>query len=172
MPVEALCAGIKSPALKGVARHWAEARGGRLMPGWNDIRPSRIANHLPVVWAYSYDRASDSFTGRLAGDRIEAVFGKSFRQTPLSEIFPPGQYEDVFLRAKRVINEPAMCRGEGLVFKQLDRYGYGERIILPLASDGVHGDGLLGCTEYHSIECLYDPSVEHIDEWYSLSPVG
>lgn len=138
------------------------------MPGWNDIRPARIAGQLPCIWAYTYDQASDTFTGRLAGDRIEAIFGKTFRQTPLLEIFPQAQYEDIFLRAKRVISEPALNRGEGLVFKQLDRYGYGERIILPLASDGIRSDGLLGCTEYHSFDGLRDPSVAQAEDWFPL----
>lgn len=170
MSVDALCAGLKSAALRSVARHWDEARDSRQMPGWSDIHPSRIAGQLPCIWSYTYDHTSDTFTGRLAGDRIEAIFGKSFRQTPLSEIFPPAQYGDIFQRAKRVISEPALNRAEGLVFKQLDRYGYGERIILPLAADGVHSDGLLGCTEYHSFDGLHDPSVMQIEEWFPLRP--
>jgi hypothetical protein len=30
----------------------------------------------------------------------------------------------------------------------MQRYGRGERIMLPLATDGVTGDGLLGATVY------------------------
>lgn len=152
MQIEAFLDGIKSADVRAVARHWFEVRGSRRMPGWSDIRPSRIAAQLSFVWAYSYDAATDSFIGRLAGDRIEAIFGKSFRHTPLSEVFPPEQYEDVFRRAKRVIEEPAIFYGGGLVFHQLARYGTGERVILPLAGDGIRSDGLLGCTEYHAAE--------------------
>ena len=137
------------------------------MPAWGDIRPSRLMGQLPMIWAYSYDRATDTFTGRLAGDRIERIFGKGFRQTPLTEIFPPSEYQDVFQRAKRVVGEPALLRGEGLVFKQLNKFGYGERIMLPLASDGVHADGILGCTEYHSFDGPYDASLPHSEEWFS-----
>jgi hypothetical protein len=163
-----LHAAVKSPEVKAVARHWAEVKGSRQMPGWGDIQPSRITRQLPIIWAYSYDRATDTFTGRLAGDRIEAMFGKTFRHTPLADIFPPGEYQDVFERAKRVIDEPAVYRCEGLVFRQLNRFGYGERIILPLASDGVHADGILGCTEYQSVEGACDTSRPLSGEWFSL----
>lgn len=164
----ALDEAIKSPALRGVVQHWLAAKGSRRMPGWGDIQPMRIARQLPIVWSYTYDREADAFTGRLAGDRIEAMFGKTFRHTPLSEIFPPAEFQDVFARAKRVVTEPAIYRSEGLVFKQLNKFGYGERIMLPLASDGVHGDGILGCTEYHSVEGAYDASRPEIGEWFPL----
>jgi len=168
MAFEALESTIRSPALRSVARHWAEARGSRRMPGWGDIRPSRIVRQLPIVWSYIYDRSSDTFTGRLAGDRIEEIFGKPFRQMPLSEIFPASEYQDVFQRAKRVVCEPALYRGEGLVFRQLNKFGYGERILLPLAADGASGDGILGCTEYHSIDGPYDEALPHADDWFAL----
>jgi len=138
------------------------------MPGWSSIHPSRIAQQLPIIWSYIYDRASDSFYGRLAGDRIEAIFGKTFRHTPLSDIYPPGEYQDVFQRAKRVVTEPAIHRNEGLIFVQIGRHGHGERIMLPLASDGYRGDGILGCTEYHSVEGPYDASLPQNGEWYPL----
>jgi len=169
MAIEALLAQIKSPVLTAVARHWDEARGQHLMPGWSDIRPSRLATQLPFVWAYTYDAANDRFIGRLAGDRIEAIFAKTFRQTPLEQIFPPREYEDVFQRAKRVVGEPAIFRAEGLVFKQLHRFGYGERLMLPLAGDGAHGDGILGCTVYNSIPGDDAGSLPELDEWHSLA---
>jgi hypothetical protein len=168
MPVKTLLSAIKSPELKAVARHWSDARGARRMPAWTDIRPAAIAGQLPFVWAYTYDAASDSFTGRLAGDRIEAIFGKSFRQTPLAEIFPAGEYADVLARARRVVAEPAIFRGEGLIFRQLNRHGTGERIMLPLAADGIHGDGILGCTEYHAVEGPGDALLPETSQWLTL----
>ena len=168
MTIEALNAAIRSPALKSVARHWAEVRGSRRMPGWSDIRPSRVVRQLPIVWAYTYDRETDTFTARLAGDRIETIFGKAFRQTPLADIFPKSGFQDVFDRAKRVVSEPAVCRSEGLVLPQVNKFGYGERVMLPLASDGICADGILGCTEYRSTDGPYDDARPQTDEWFSL----
>jgi len=168
MALEALYDTIKSNSLKAVLYHWAEVKCWRQMPGWNDIRPSRVARQLPIIWAYTYDRATDTFTGRLAGDRIEAVFGKTFRQTPLEEIYPKSEYMDVFERAKRVIDEPAIYYSEGLVYRQLKNLWYGEHLIMPLADDGVHGDGILGCTECRSMDAPQDGSVSENEAWFPL----
>jgi hypothetical protein len=168
MSIEVLLSGIKSPDLRFVVHHWNEVRGARRMPGWSDICPARIVRQLPIIWAYIYDAETDSFTGRLAGDRIETIFGKSFRQTPLASIFPPDQYRDVFERAKRVVSEPAIFHGEGQVFRQVDRFGYGERVMLPLAGDGVHADGVLGCTEYHTVGGFLDPKLPKTGTWFAI----
>lgn len=161
---------IVSPALKIVALHWNDVRGARKMPGWSDIRPGAIAGHLPIVWSYKYDRATDSFTGRLAGERITAIFGKSLRGVPMTEIYPVDDYPALFARTKRTVLEPAFMRGHGLVFRHLNRYGTGERIMMPLADDGENGDGMIGATEYNSI---LEPTREllaagEVEEWFAL----
>ena len=161
-------AAIASSDLKKVAQHWQDARGTAVMPGWNDIQPARIAAQLPMLWVYRYDRDTDLFTGRLAGHNIESVFGQSFQGTPMTEIYPPEDYPRLFARAKRVTCEPAFYRGEGMVFRHVDHYGHGERIMMPLAADGATGDGVLGATVYQSV---WRPVVQDIPEsevWFPL----
>ena len=119
--------------------------------GLDDLRPSQIGAQLPNIWAYRYDRATDAFIGRLAGDRIVRIFEKSFRGTPMVDLYPPSDYARLFARTKRVICEPAFFRSEGLVFNHLDRFGVGERIMMPLADDGITGDGILGATVYEPV---------------------
>ena len=148
MSFEAFETAIVSPALKSVARHWNEARGSRRMPGWNNIKPSAIAAQLSIVWAYKYDRASDSFTQRLAGTRITDIFGSSGRGLPMADIYPPKDFAVALARFKRVVSTRAFMRGNGVMFRHLDRYGSGERIMMPLAEDGLHVDGIFGATEY------------------------
>jgi hypothetical protein len=159
---------ITSQELNRVARLWNESRGSRKMPGWNNIRPSQIAEQLTNIWSYKYDRATDSFTGRLAGDLIEHIFGKSFRGTPMSELYPPADYPRLFARSKRVACEPALYLGVGMVFKHVDHYGKGERIIMPLAENGIDGDGILGATVYHSIFGIPAANVQEEESWFAL----
>src|ERR1700722_20276042 len=123
---------IASVALRNLAHHWNVARGNRTMPAWSDIKPRQISNVLPIIWAYTYDVKNDAFTGRLAGDRIVEAFGKSFRGLPLTAIQPPEAFPWVHRLLRRVVVEPAAYRGIGRVFQQFERYGRGERIILPL----------------------------------------
>lgn len=159
---------IESDALKHVAAHWHEARGQRRLPAWHDLQPSHMANQLKLIWVYKYDRQTELFTGRLAGNMIESVFGKSFRGTPMKELYPEHDYHRLHARAHRVVSEPALFRGQGKVFRHLSRIGNGERIILPLSDDGLHCDGIMGATIY---EMAHNDTSRHTVEneyWYSL----
>jgi hypothetical protein len=170
MSFEAFERAIVSDELKSVARHWNEARGTHKMPAWVDIKPNAIAAQLPIVWAYKYDPATDSFTGRLAGERITAIFGKSIRGLPMTDAYPGSEYPALFARTKRVVVEPAFMRGHGIVFRHLNRTGTGERIVLPLADNGEQGDGVIGATEY---SLTAEPTREELAageilEWFAL----
>lgn len=139
---------LETPCLHILLQHWRAARGDHQMPGWSDIDPAKLKSLLPFIWSWSYDHASDSFTGRLAGEEINAIFHKSLRQVPMAAFFKDWDYETIFARHKRVIDEPSIAIGKGLVFSHAGRQIFGERLILPLASDGKHADGIIGATFY------------------------
>lgn len=139
---------IRSPRVKLLFEHWREKRGERLMPGWRDIDPMVISPIMPMLWSWKYDRTSDSFTGRLAGEEINAIFGKSLRGARMEDFFRDWNFASIFERHKRVVSEPCIAIGHGMVFSHAGRQGFGERVILPLADDGAHGDGIIGATLY------------------------
>jgi len=141
---------VESPALRNVIRHWSEARGTRRMPGWDNLSPAAIKEQLTIIWCWRFDSVSRDFVGRLAGERIESVLGMSIRGVRMSQVFARHDYAKALARHMRVMTGPAFFRGQGLVFRHLERFDIGERIILPLADDGAHGDGILGATEYQS----------------------
>ncbi len=147
---ETFIAAIDSAALQRVAGHWLDVRRDRVMPGWNDIRPGAIAAQLSIVWSWKFDRMNGEFTGRLAGERIRQVLGTNFRGAKMSDVFSGHDYARIFARHKRVLAIPELFLGKGLVFRHLDRFDIGERIILPLADDGVNGDGIIGATDFVS----------------------
>jgi len=163
---------ITSPALKQVAQHWrAICRPGRL-PGWSDLRPSAIKAHLPIVWSYDYDPGLDDFVGRLAGVEITGVSSKPFKGTRLSELRPDDKYPRSLIRARRVVQEPALYRGLGLVYRTGGNSGFGERIVMPLAAQGSHPAGIFGATEYKSLaEWLHSSSdvKGESESWFSLA---
>jgi len=142
---------IESEALRALARQWVAARGERPMPAWRDIDPVGIGRHLRYVWAWKYDAASDSFTGRLAGEEIDRAFGKSLRGMAMTEFYTPDVYGLVFPRHRRVVTEPSFFRGTGMVFARMGLTMEGERIGLPLSEDGARGDGIIGGTFYRAL---------------------
>lgn len=146
--VERALGTICSPSLREILLYWDSLRRGRPLPGWRDIDPVSLRHHLPIVWAWKYDRAADLFTGRLAGEAIAAVFGESLRNRSLEDFFRDRSYEDINKQFHQIVDGPALYVGRGAVFDYAGRYGSGERIIMPLADDGTNVDGLLGATIY------------------------
>ena len=162
---------ISAPSLKAIAAHWQEVRGSKRIPSFGDLQPRALKSHLPIIWSYKYDRASRSFTGRLAGDRIALLFGKNFRGLPLVEAHGPDAISTIYAGLSRIILEPAAHRGWGKVLKHQDQFGMGERIMLPLANDGVNGDEVLGATEYLLPQIIPGVPVQSISEeeaWFIL----
>ena len=170
MAIESFLSSITSTPLKAVALHWNAARGDRLMPSWDELRPAAMARQLPLIWSYRFDRSTGEFTGRLAGDRITEVFDKSLRGMRLQDFHPPEAVPWVTEMLLRVVSEPALQLSSGRVFKQMDRVGSGQRIILPLAADGKTADGILGATEYHSRIAAELPiqAATDLEEWFPL----
>ena len=151
-------------SLERRARHTQDALMGGHREGFRDCGTYSPLSVLQI------DRASDTFTGRLADEKITAIFGKSLRGLPMTECLPTDQYPALFARAKRVVIEPAfMSRTRPRRPASWCVRRTGERIILPLADDGEHGDGLLGATEY---SVTAEPTREQfatgeIEEWFS-----
>lgn len=148
----------RAPLLRILADHWQQARGARRMPGWRDIDATRLGPCLANVWAWRFDAASDDFIGRLGGENVRAVLGKSMRGVPMRDLFQPGVYEEKVQRLRHIITEPCFMYERGPIFLYAGRWGPGERIALPLAEDGVHADGIIGMTVYELLSRPGDKS--------------
>lgn len=172
MPFDDFRALLSAPALQAVAAHWHEARGARLMPSWTQLRPSRFAASLPIIWTFKYDKGD--FIGRLAGERITQGFGRSFRGLRLDALHGPETFALAHARMARVVQEPAIHYSHGLLVRQRERQGFGERIMLPLAGDGITPDGVLGASvlDYNFFDPGYGP-IELCggdESWFALTP--
>ena len=166
------CQPIESPALRAVALHWHEVRGTKKMPSWEDLRPKAIAPYLELVWSYKFDAAYGDFIGRLAGNRIAQAYGKSFQGLKLAQAHTAAE-RYIVTRALflRVISEPAIFRGTGHIFQRKGEFASGERIMLPLSSNGAEGDGIFGATETGSLGAIHQPveAVHDGGDWFSLA---
>jgi hypothetical protein len=148
MSYAAFIGAIKEPALIDVVTHWNEARGSRRLPAWRDLDATVLGRRLPIIWAWHYDAALDSFIGRLAGEEIVAVLGRSIRGRRIETCFPSEAVPLILARYRRVVHDPCFMRGHGRVFAPVGGSGIGERVVLPLGDDGLHADGILGATVY------------------------
>jgi hypothetical protein len=159
MSFQAFLDSIVADELRRVAMNWWNARGGSPMPAWRDFDPVPIGPQLRTIWAWKYYRATETFTGRLAGEDIVGIFGKSVHGLRMDEYFPPEIYRVFFPWMQRVVTEPAFGHGSGLIYRRVARHFAGERIIMPIAEDGVHGDGIIGASFYNPITA--DDRLDH-----------
>ena len=160
---------INSPRLKRVFGHWQEARGNRLIPTWQDIRPAKIKAELPIVWSYRYDAMQDEFLGGIAGDAIQRLLGGPIKNAQLRKVHDADPH--LFARAKQVLTRPAVFLGRGLLFRQRDRQCYGERLILPFAGENGRAEGIFGATDY-KFALLYTSGPEihgEVEHWFDLT---
>jgi hypothetical protein len=173
MSYRKLHARLQEPALIAVAEHWHASRGDREMPGWRDIDPAAIKQHLPIIWSWRWDAALGTLVGRLAGEQITAVLGVNVRGRPIEECFPPEVLETVIARYKRVMLEPAFMHSAGKVYGTVGGEGWGERIALPLATDGVSGDGIIGATVYRFgvRPRMGEASIDHVNQTIDFFPL-
>jgi hypothetical protein len=160
---------IQSLALREVAGHWRELCASGQLPGWIDIRPSALRKHLSIVWSYDYLPDEDDFVGKLAGHGIAGVSSEPFKGTRLSALRPGDKYPRSLIRAKRVLHEPALYHGKGLVYMTANSPGVGERIVMPLQGRGTQSPGIFGATEYKNIaEWKASEMGAEVEEWFSL----
>ncbi|WP_207482241.1 PAS domain-containing protein [Arenibaculum pallidiluteum] len=112
------------------------------------IDPADIPWALRHVWLCDYLPEERDFRYRLAGEAINEAHGRSVARVRLSDLLPAAAFPPVLARYLRVVDEPAIGHGLGAVYLNIDRPVPGERIVLPLASDGARTDMILGMTVY------------------------
>lgn len=137
---------VKGPTLRRLVEFWLARRGDRPMPGTQDVDPVQIHRMLPHVWFCDYERVSRRFRYRIADEEINAVFGFAVKGSYLDQLLPPEHYESFATKWLRIADGPNAMHDIGMVYHLPDRQAEGERLALPLASDGWHVDGVIGAT--------------------------
>jgi len=158
---------IVSPGLRQVAEHWHEARGDRLMPAWSAIDPSKIVRILPDIWAYSFDQTTGTFRAKLAGNNIVSRYAGHHAGKSIDELFSSPERDVIRTRFMRIATGPCFIRDYGPIYTAAGRYGEGERIAMPLATDGLNVDAILGATFYRcevAAAPVEDPISHLLDE--------
>lgn len=116
------------------------------MPSRQDIDALRLGPVLPFIWLSDFEAAHNTFRYRLAGEEVNAVFGTRITGLLLSDLVKGARFEAVNSLFLRVIDEGLALHAEGPVYRCTDRMTLGERLVLPLSSDGEVADGLVGVT--------------------------
>lgn len=142
---------VQSPRLRLLLGHYLEARGDKRMPARRDIDATRLGPVLSIIWLNQYEPESGTFRYRLAGEEVNEVFGGSVAGRLLSDFVVGDRYvatNDNFLK---IIREEAAMLASGPIYRCADRIALGQRLALPLSSDGARADGIIGATACESL---------------------
>jgi hypothetical protein len=160
---------LDSPVLRSVAEHWNAVRGDRLMPSWSDLSTTSLSPHFSKLWGFQHQPEAGDFTGRLAGKNVMDWLGANFWGGSIKTLYALPVFEEAYRFLKQVVTVPAAGRSNGTLFTMGDKIVAGERIALPLSSDGVHGDAVLGASNYEATPVSGPVVLVHENvKWFTL----
>ena len=166
---EALLSRIQSPALLALAQHWNAARGKKRMPCWAELSLGDSAPYAKLLWGFAYDPKSQMFTGCLVGAKASRWFGETFCGARLDEVHAPVNFGEAQRILTQSVTTPSAARFSGRLFKSDNFVVSGERLLLPVAENGVMGDGILGASDYAPPPLLGRLEMIHEnEEWYAI----
>lgn len=116
------------------------------MPSRADLDAVRLGPALSIIWVNEYEPAAGTFRYRLAGEEVNDVFGGSVAGRLLSDFVTGDRFEPVNNNFLKIIGEEVAMLASGPIYRCADRIALGERLALPLSSDGEKADGIIGAT--------------------------
>jgi hypothetical protein len=134
--------------LRRFLAYWLEKAGTRRMPRRADIDPLDFPWALPVVWLCDYEREGGRYRYRVAGEEINAVYGRNIAGCYLEDVIPAWGLERVRERYRNCVETPAIVHTGGRVYMAPERAYVGERLTLPLGGDDGRPAMVIGLTAY------------------------
>lgn len=127
---------------------WRSARRGTMVPFRNDFDPLSVPNLLPHIWLYRFDPALGDFVCRLAGEEVNAAWGRSIRGERLREVLGEADHPTVLRRWKQIVTVPLLHYGSAIERLSAQDTRSAERLLVPLASDDETVDFVMGLSLY------------------------
>ena len=153
---------VENRTIRRLIGYWFDKRGERPMLALGDIDPIEIPWALGGIWLSDYLAESDRFRCRIAGEKINAFWGRSIAGKHLDEIVPPDRLEAMVEKVRTARELPAIVHDRVCVSLTDQIAKNGERIILPLSDDGAQVNALLGASHCDWLRDLeFDPYVAY-----------
>lgn len=143
-----LAARLSDPRLRLLYEHWIEIRGNRPLPARRSVDPVKIPSVLSSVFICDYERAAGRLRYSLVGEDVRTRYGCEIIGRYQDELFQGLAREALLRRIRTLMETPAISYSYGEVHGFAGRHGAGERLALPLASDGINPDSLIGAVAF------------------------
>ena len=140
---------IADAHLRSLYDYWralAQAAGG--LPPVQAFDPLSLPKVLQFIWIVEVESATQRFRVRLAGENINAIYGRNIGGQYFSDVYDPTDVDTIVARYRRCLTQPAVFRATGSVYAAAGRLTAGERVALPMVGRNGATDTLLGATVY------------------------
>jgi hypothetical protein len=142
---------LQDPGLRVLYDYWVSlAQEADGLPSVQGFDPLNLPRLLPNLWILEVEPATGRFRMRLAGENINAIYGRSIAGQYFQEVFQPGDVEIIVARYSRALSEPAVFHASGSVYAAGGNLTVGERLGLPMLGREGRTNTLLGATVYRS----------------------
>ncbi|MEQ8251603.1 MAG: PAS domain-containing protein [Oceanibaculum nanhaiense] len=116
------------------------------------IDPLAFHKALPKVWIYERIAKHD-FVCRLAGDDVRSMYARPIVGCSLLDLIRVQHAPDVMAHHEAILATPGVGYMTGRVYLQsLERYGIGERLLLPALDEEGRPSFIWGATSYNIAE--------------------
>jgi len=142
---------VLPPSAHGYVRalhaYWDARRGSRPMPARRDLDPPLdIPLLLPHLFLVDVGAGGASLTYRLFGTGMVRLFGRDLTGLPVGDGTLVEHLPEVQTRYARVVKSRTPFYHRARLYERTNDYARVERLILPLSTDGLAVDMLLGMT--------------------------
>lgn len=142
---------LQDPGLRLLYEHWFDlAAAADGIPPVQGFDPLHLPRLLPNIWILEVEPATRRFRMRLAGENINAIYGRSIAGLYFNDVFQPGDVEIIVARYSRALRDPAVFHASGSVYAAGGSLTVGERLGLPMLGREGGTNTLLGATVYRS----------------------
>ena len=152
---------VADPGLRALYAYWralGSQNGG--LPRLQSFDPLHLPKLLANIWLLEVEPDSRRFRMRLAGENINAVYGRNVGGQFFADIFDPSDVPTIVERYSHALNKPAIYHATGYVYSAAGRYSPGERLGLPMLGRDGATSTLLGGTIYGGH--MYDQGLPRI----------
>ena len=152
---------VADEGLRTLYEYWrALGTAASGLPPVQAFDPLHLPKLLANVWIMEVAPDTHRFRMRLAGESINAIYGRNIGGHYFSDVFAPSEVDMLVARYTRALTQPAIFRAAGAVYSAAGRFSKGERISFPMVGRSGFTDTMLGATVYD--ERVIESSAVHV----------
>ena len=142
---------LREPVCLEMLAYWKTKRGDRLMPSYDDLRPSEFARLMPYLILLHVDHDPFDLTYRLFGEDVASGFGVNSCGMRVLDAYPerPKLSREFFRFYSYIATQRRPYAAAGTVVGAGGKVVRTEGVYMPLSSDGERTDRILGCSVKH-----------------------